>query len=49
MIEVALNLDLSDELVNVLLGLEDLLRDLLERTDEVGGFVPEYEGKYLLR
>lgn len=39
-VEVALDLDLADKLVYVLLGLEYLLGDLLERTQEVGGLVP---------
>lgn len=39
-VEVALDLDLADQLVDVLLGLEDLLGDLLERAQEVGGSVP---------
>lgn len=39
-VEVALDLDLADQLVYVLLGLEYLLGDLLERTQEAGGYVP---------
>ena len=40
-VEVALDLYFPDELVDVLLRLEDLLGDLLQRAEEVGVLVPE--------